>query len=1430
MRIGLIGEGALALRCLQALTARGWTPVLLASPDGSLADAAARLQRPHVRQRTGLLDALQRQAPTLVFSVRNPWVLRADELACVDGLTVNFHDSLLPRHGGMHATSWALLAGDTGHGITWHEVTPAVDAGRILLQVPVPIEPGDTAFALNTRCFDTAVRSFDTLLDRLAQGTWTLHEQQGDGVFHSARSRPAAQACIDFTRPALDAVRLVRALDFGPAPNPLGLPKLWLGGTDWLTVQRAELREPLLPSAPPGSIVRHTAEGWRVATVQGDLWLSGLHRLGGPSDNAPAPRPPVAVLPALSAVQRADLSGLHEGVALQERAWVERLHAGVAPVTWAGLATDTHGRTRVALPRLACVLDGLPEADRAAALCAAWGLYLSRAGREASFDVGLVRHDAHTLGQGVFAGLVPCRLQCDPASPWHRWVEQCQTQLAQVLRLDTFAIDLLQRRPELKGRPPMADAWPVALSLDADVPHDLVDRTQLLLAAGACGHAPGVWLAEAQAAERGDAIDRALATLIDAGQAAPQTPVGRLPLLAADDRHRIVNTWNDTQQAVPAGSLHDLLWPAGEPAWSPAAVRQGDRTLTRHELFRRADELAGRLLRLGVQAGQSVALALPRGPEAVVALLGILRAGGVYVPIDPALPRERIESMLGQSQAKIAVVEPGTRAALAQLAVTLLDINPSGDDVEGAPPPARWPRIKGSDPAYRIFTSGSTGTPKAVEILHGSLVNHCLAVSERYRLGPDDRVLLSASLSFDIAAEQIFPALHAGALIVVRPDDLFDAMDRFDRFVRAEGLSVLTLPTAWWHEWVRFLVARKLSVPERLHTVGVGTEKVLGDHLAQWLALGGYGRRFIQGYGPTEATITCTMYVHEGDHAIDPDQPLPIGRPLPNTEVYVLDPAGEPVPPGMVGEIHIGGLGLATGYLGRPDLTARHFIAHPFRSDPGARLYRTGDLGCWRPDGQLVYIGRNDHQVKLRGHRIELGEIEAVLRHHADIDDCVVLLREDEPRQRRLVAYVLASDPTRVDRGALQRYAERRLPAPMVPSAFVVLDSLPVTRNGKVDRQALPAPPGAPARDIGPAASACRDDTELVVARAFAQALPGADVHRDTHFFDLGGDSLAAMGLITDLEAALGVELSLGDLFDAPIVAQLAERIRDGSTGARPMVVKLRDGEGPPLWLLGGVLLYDALAQALPPGGPVYAVLLPLEEAFLRDGTPLPPIVDMAQAYLEVLQAHDDGQGSLLVGGFSIGGAIAYEVSRRLWAAGRPVDLLVVIDTTLPGALGPGTGGAGWAAWCRRQWHALRRGGWSVLVARGQRLWQARRERGAPDPDARFRQQAHQRKMVAYAQALAAFEQALKPYPGDMVLYRSRGEDAFRSVAPGHGFAGRVQGRWDTLDIDGDHMGMMGPGHVETLAAHLADRRAALAAGGHADAPAPVPSHPPMAA
>ncbi|MET0400464.1 MAG: amino acid adenylation domain-containing protein [Longimicrobiaceae bacterium] len=646
-------------------------------------------------------------------------------------------------------------------------------------------------------------------------------------------------------------------------------------------------------------------------------------------------------------------------------------------------------------------------------------------------------------------------------------------------------------------------------------------------------------------------------TLLRAVVETPDRRVAELPLIAPEERTRVLYGWNESVEDVFAAvPVHEQF--AAQAAHAPdiVAVSAGGEHLAYGELARRAARLANFLRARGVGPEARVGVCVERSPEMIVALLGVLAAGGAYVPLDPQLPRERLAFLVEDAGIAVLLTQERLFAGLpGSAAADVVFLDADRERIDAAPDTAPESGVHPENAAYVIYTSGSTGRPKGVVVPHRALAGYTGTAREAYGIGPDDAVLQFASISFDASAEEIFPALVSGARLVLRTEEMLDSPAAFLGACREWGITVLDLPTAYWHELAAGAAGGETGLPPSLRLVVIGGERALPERLRDWRGAFGEAARLVNTYGPTEATIVATMADLPGgggeEGAARPPRHVPIGRPVRGTRAYVLDPRGEAVPIGVPGELYLGGGGVARGYLDRPALTAERFVPDPFGPEPGARVYRTGDRVRFLADGTLEFVGRVDQQVKIRGFRVEPGEVEAALAARPGVAGAVVAAREDAPGSVRLVAYLVAEPGAALSVPELRAALRAELPGYMVPAAFVVLDAFPLTRSGKTDRRALPAPGAAARAGDEPAAHAApRSDVERAIAAAWQEVLGVDAVGLDDNFFDLGGHSLLLARLRSRLAGRFPGEVSVVVLFRYPTVRSLAEHLARGEAAA----------------------------------------------------------------------------------------------------------------------------------------------------------------------------------------------------------------------------------------------------------------------------------------
>ena len=924
--------------------------------------------------------------------------------------------------------------------------------------------------------------------------------------------------------------------------------------------------------------------------------------------------------------------------------------------------------------------------------------------------------------------------------------------------------------------------------------------------------------------------------LLRAAVADPDRAVDRLPVLGDDELHRMLLDWNDTAAPVTGTVVPD--WFGRQVAATPdaVAVTFRDGRLTYAELNARACRLAALLRARGVGPEVRVGLCLERSIDQVVAVLAVLKAGGAFVPLDPAHPPARIRFMLDDSAAALLLTHRDVLARLGDPGRPALRLDhppdlaaePASEQAseqaseragERAGTVSQEPvRIGPGNLAYVIYTSGSTGQPKGVMIEHRSVVAFVEAVRELFAITPADRVLNFASPSFDVSVFEMFSALLSGATLCIADEDQRLSPDRLTELMVRQRVTITDLPPSV----MKLLPAGRF---DDLRIVFVGGEPFTEELVRAW---SGPGRRFVNGYGPTECTVTMTVKDCEAEDVGTP----PIGRPTRNHRCYVLDPAGRPVPVGVPGELCIGGAGLARGYQHRAGHTADRFVPDPFCGARGERMYRTGDLVKYLPNGDLVFLGRIDRQVKINGLRIELSEIESVLRQHPTVRHAVVDVWPDPTGHRHLVAWLdHAAGAEPLGTAQVRAHLGERLPAYMLPAFVVPVAEIPLTASGKVDHGRLPAPD--PERLTTGNGGQPGTETERTLAeRLFAPILGLSRVGVHDNFFDLGGNSLQAAQLTSGIRATFGVELALGDFFASPTVAHLAsvvDRLRDdrpddlehlvelaatttdtaaGRSGA-PAITELRPGTGEPIVLVhpvgGALFCYAELVRALPAGRPVAG--LAADE--LLDADRPPQLPELARHYLDRLRSA--GVDPRVLAGWSFGGVLAHEMARQLTVDGldgaagpnRSDAVPLVLIDAMPWPAGEPT----WdGATLRRAFveDLLRSAGLDVeLASLDGGVWlrplpEALRAITERYPAARVRLDDDElrARFRTYRNATAALQgHRPAPYDGPVALMRADGSPVTAAAWSGPGLVESV--------LPGDHYTLLRPPVAGELAAEL---------------------------
>ena len=1067
----------------------------------------------------------------------------------------------------------------------------------------------------------------------------------------------------------------------------------------------------------------------------------------------------------------------------------------------------------------------------------AWALLLSRYSGEEDvvFGATVSGRSADLAGidamVGIFINTLPVRVLLPEDMPVLSWLKQLQHRQAEPLRYEFSPLTLVQRCSEIARNEDLFSSLLVVENYPVD-PTLRQGNSPLVITDVRAVEQTNYPLTIVVVPDRElfvralyatDLLDEATVsrllghfeTLLEGITTSPEERIGDLSLLTTPERQQLLTEWNNTGVNDPVErSVHALF--EGHAARAPEAVAvvfDGQR-LTYRELNERANRLAHHLRALGVGPEVLVGLCVERSVEMVVGLLGILKAGGAYVPLDPAYPSQRLAFMVSDAGMPVLVTQQALLSQLPEHGARVVCLDTDGEAIgrESSANPA-----SGVEPhhlAYVIYTSGSTGAPKGVLVEHGHVMRLLHATEAWFQFDARDVWTLFHSYAFDFSVWELWGALAYGGRLVVVPFDVSRSPEAFHHLLVQEGVTVLNqTPSAF-----RQLVAADVSSPEgtklSLRYVIFGGEALDLPSLRPWFERHGDQHPvLVNMYGITETTVHVT-YRPLCLADLDGGAVSPIGCPIPDLQVHLLDRHGQLVPIGVAGELCVGGAGVARGYLNRPELTVERFVPDTFGGAPGARLYKAGDLARRLPDGTLEYLGRIDQQVKIRGFRIELGEVEAALGRHPEVREAVVLAREDVPGDKRLVAYLVARDTLVPSSAELRGFLQQSLPDYMIPAAFVPMEAMPLPANGKLDRRALPARDGTSidrtGSFIGP-----RDKFEFAIAQIWEELLKVEPVGVRDDFFALGGHSLLAVQLMACIRERVGQALPLSVLFQNATVEALAQQLReDASPRAWSPLVQIQPG-GPrrPVFLVhpggGTVFCYAALARHLGREWPIYGLQARGTEG---DPTPLDRIEEMAAFYIEALRSVQP-EGPYALGGWSFGGLVAFEMAQQLKEAGHEVALLALLDMSVPRALP------------YESWDDV-----AILVDMA----------GVPNTEVShdmlrslsrdellryFLDLAHERNLVPPGFDLPQLERWVRvyrshheatwrykprPYPGPITVFRARvasllaaSQGVHVEREPDLGWGGLSPRPIEVHEVPGDHESLVSEPHVVTLAERL---------------------------
>jgi amino acid adenylation domain-containing protein len=1074
----IIGDGALLTACGELIIDFGHDIYGVISSNPLIREWAEDKGIECIDHDSDYLEFLKQKPFDYLFSIVYLNLIPKQVLALPKKMAINFHDALLPEYAGIHATSWAIMNQETMHGITWHEMAPEVDKGNILKQKAVKIEDGETAFSLNVKCYEAGLQSFAELLHELANNTYSLTFQDlNRRTYYGKYKRPPAGCVLSWKSSAEEMNAIVRALQFGNHQNNLGIAKLAVGN-EYIIV--ADIRVTANKSkCKPGTIVDITEFNFKIATVSYDIEISAAMSMNGTSlsvlDCVKKYNLKVGdSLPEMDNKTATKTTQLHNEISKFEDYWVSKLLAA-DPVIWPGIVKNLEGGYSSKHSTSCSVIDFAVSDDFInyikrdynnifISYLAAISTFLFKECKKESIQISIGYQELSDYLKGVdnlFTVHVPVKLELTETLAFSDVCEIAREEIQSVKKHKTFLRDLIVRSPQWKDNSSLHESGVLPVTLEYVKDFDnfsqpALNRQGILLVVTETGNTCRlIFNEEVLAKENAVIYTNRLTAFLARIAAIPETKLEKLTTLADDELHKIIYERNNTELDYPRDKcMHELFKDRVKQYPDKIAVLYKDENLTYLQLEERASRLASFLNQNGVRRGSLVGIFIERSLDMLVGLLGVLKSGGTYVPIDPIYPSERILHMIEDADIKIVLTQDHIQHRLPKSNAKTVCLDTEWEVIckDSSRSSSRKyysysnKNTVPEDSAYVIFTSGSTGKPKGVEVTHRGLTNFLCSMEKCPGFTKEDRILALTTICFDIAGLELYLPLITGGEVEILPTEI--ARDGFELKERIEN-SAATVVQATPATWEMLLEAGwNKKVPIKILCGG----EALSAGLAQKLL--DRSSEVWNMYGPTETTIWSSI------SKIISGEEITIGQPIGNTQFYIVDEQLNPVPDGLTGELCIGGDGLAKGYLNHPDLTHEKFVSSPFSLDSQSKIYRTGDSAKYLTDGRVVCLGRIDNQVKLRGFRIELGEIESMLEKMPHIKKAVVVVKEDESGYKSLAAFVLPNkDKSLIAVNKHNEALRGFLPEYMIPSVYFYMETLPLTLNLKVDRKILAAMP-----------------------------------------------------------------------------------------------------------------------------------------------------------------------------------------------------------------------------------------------------------------------------------------------------------------------------------------------------------------------------------
>ncbi|MDJ1497903.1 amino acid adenylation domain-containing protein [Cytophagaceae bacterium DM2B3-1] len=1277
----LLGEGALLAQCARLLVENEFCILQIITEDKQVHNFAKDLNIPVLATIHNLAEYMENNSVDYLFSIINHHIIPERILSQVKKLSINYHDGPLPSYAGLNATYWALVNGEKKHGITWHVIEPGIDTGDILKQHIVEINPDDTSFTLNIKCFEGAFQAFSELVSDIVYNQLTFIKQDPQQrSYYGTSQRPLHSGVISWQQTAVQIETLCQASDFGFYTNPLGLPKILIGNT-MVLVRRGHSEETKSINTP-GTIIAISDDSLTFATTTNNITLSQFSTIDGlpltisqlkeqynlKENNLLSEASP-------KNIQR--IQEIDSRIARYQNYWVKKLSVlqpTILPfVSRLPLSPQSDTPYPITVPLSDFTKEFLytykENSKSINFLISTYLVYLARVTGTTHLQIGFVtshlQEKLHELPD-FFATNVPLQVDIDLQKDFEAVYTVIEKELKQVQKAETYNRDITARYPVLRNKNEVKEnpLFPIVLVKSQKHP---THYTQL-------GRDLTIWIVEEDNSihllgnpfrldtPTMEQMSNQLATFLQELIRNLHEPVHKHALLSVPERHRILVEWNNTAKGYQTDiCMHQLVEKQAALTPNAIAVLFEDTHLTYAQLNEKANQLAHLLLLHGAAPEVLVGICMEKSLEMVIGVLGIQKAGAAYVPLEPSAPKDRLGIVLNDLQLTLLITQEALKSKFDSYEFTTIAIDGEGAKLKQQRTSNPTSFVTPDNLAYIIYTSGSTGIPKGVMVRHRPAINLIEWVNNTFQMGATDRVLFVNSLGFDLSVYDIFGMLAAGGSVRIASKTELQNPQQLLEILYQEPITLWNSAPATLSQLLPFS-----NIVQQPATTSLRLAFLSGDWIPLampgWITQHFTNTQVVSLGGATEATVWSNYFLIP--RQLDEQWvSIPYGYPIQNAKYHILDSNLQPVPSGVAEELYIGGQCLADGYFKRPELNQEKFIQDPFSNDPNARLYKTGDLARYMPDGNIEFLGRKDHQVKIRGYRIELGEIEAVLTEHPNIQEILTIAQPDASGNKRLIAYIVLKSAQGTTSADLRGFLKDKLPEYMVPSLFVFLDAMPLNPSGKIDRKALPAP--SEQEDTQGEYVAPRSPAEYLVEELWKKILQRSRVSIYDNFFEIGGHSLLGVQFISQLSQKTGRTVPLSLLFSNPTIASFARFLEEKSNESvwNPLVAIQPTGSKTPLYCIhpvtGGVEYVNKLAAHLDADQPVFGI-----QAIGMNGTdvPLECAYEMADHYLKLI-LEQQPEGSYQLAGYSIGGLIAYEIAVRLRKMGKEVPTLILFDT-----------------------------------------------------------------------------------------------------------------------------------------------------------------------